>query len=135
MGGIRHERTNIPRGLVSTKTLKSQVLALGVALGVDLIQRIVALAELDGVPALRLGSSRCQIGVRCSRARIGDVRRRLVCKRRRREGADKCCNRSSECGKSAQAQLRYSHRSPSDVMQRAAARRMLFLQLDNNMLD
>ena len=98
---IGHERADVPSGLVRTQALKGEVLALGVTLGVHLVKGVVALAELDGVAALRIGGSVGKFIVGFTGAgignRAGDRAGGTVCKCRRcnahrdeRNGKQRC---------------------------------------------
>ena len=90
--GVGNLRADVPCGLVRAQTFKGKVLTLGVTLGVHLVKGVVALAELDGVTALRLGGGGDKIivgytggftvafnGNRSGSNRFGNV----VCKSRR----------------------------------------------------
>ena len=78
--GVGNLRTDVPCGLVRAQTLKGKVLALGVTHGAHAVEGIVALAELDGVAALRIGGSVGKFivgftGAGVSDARLGSQRR------------------------------------------------------------
>ena len=70
---IGHERTDVPCGLVRTQTLKGKVLALGVALGAHLVERIVTLGEQDRLTAFGISGSGGKILVGRARLLIGDL--------------------------------------------------------------
>ena len=73
--------TNVPRGLVRAGTHKGEVLALGVTHGAHAVEGVVTLAELDGVAALRLGSSGRQVLVGRFGTSVGDARLDGKCRR------------------------------------------------------
>ena len=55
--GVGNLRTDVPCGLVRAQALERKILALGVTHGAHAVEGIVALAELNGVAALRRGGS------------------------------------------------------------------------------
>ena len=96
--GVGNLRTDVPCGLVRAQTLKGKVLALGVARGAHAVERVVALAELNGVATLRLGGGGSKVGVAFFReAGIGNRAGGTVCESRRcnahrdeRNGKQRC---------------------------------------------
>lgn len=85
VGGIGHECADVPCGFIVSLAHKGEVLVLGVAHGAHAVEGVVALAELDGVAAFRLGGGGGKIVVACTGAGIGDRAGSAVCKSRRRE--------------------------------------------------
>ena len=81
--GIGNLCADVPRRLIRTLALKGKVFALGVLLGAHPVQSVVALAEQDGVAALRLGGCGGQLGVGLTSAGVGDRAGATVCKSRR----------------------------------------------------
>ena len=105
--GIGDLCADVPRRLIRTLALKGKVLALGVLLGAHPVQGVVALAEQDGVAALRLGGGGGKIGVGRTGASVGDRASHTVCKCRRanppqcdkRDGKQRCDCTSCRLGK------------------------------------
>ena len=94
---IGHRRADVPCGLVRTQALERKILALGVTRGAHAVKGVVALAELDGVAALRLFGSGGKIVVDFTGAGIGNRAGCTVCESRRcnahrdeRNGKQRC---------------------------------------------
>ncbi len=105
---IGHNCTDVPCGLVRAQTLKGKVLALGETLRLLAVEGVVALAELNGVAALRRGGSGLNIivghtggftvvfnGDRYGSNRSGNV----VCKSRRCNAHRDERNGKQRCGR------------------------------------
>ena len=80
---VRDLGANTPRGLVGARANKGKIFVLGVVHGVHTVQGVFALAELDGVVALRRGGCGGKIVVGPTLADNGDTTRRALCKCRR----------------------------------------------------
>ena len=77
---IWHERANVPRGLFGSLAHKGEILALGGACGVHLIERIVALTKHKGVSTGRLFGGDGDVCVDGTGPLIGDGPCRAICK-------------------------------------------------------
>ena len=77
---IWHERANVPRGLFGSLAHKGEILALGGACGVHLIERIVALTKHKGVSTGRLFGGDGDVCVDGTGPLIGDGPCCAICK-------------------------------------------------------
>ena len=80
IGGIGHKRADVPRGLFGSLAHKGEILALGGACGVHLIERIVALTKHKGVSTGRLFGGDGDVCVDGTGLLIGDGPCCAICK-------------------------------------------------------